>query len=130
VLSDGPRAAAGRAPAGAALVAPGEFSIVIAEVAADPGALDGELAALTPAYVLLMATLGPAAARIVEPVARAFRRKTDLREAVPIEDRLLEPAPSDDRRSPGPPFRVAQAACRGGRLHGPRGCEGGLHCLP
>jgi monovalent cation:H+ antiporter-2, CPA2 family len=66
----------GRARAGAALVARGEFSIVIAGLAVSYGAVDGELAALATAYVLLMAILGPTAARVVEPIARAVRRKT------------------------------------------------------
>ncbi|PXY26469.1 cation:proton antiporter [Prauserella flavalba] len=66
----------GRARAGAALVARGEFSIVIAGLAVSAGAVEGELAALATAYVLLMAVLGPIAARVVEPVARALQRKT------------------------------------------------------
>lgn len=68
----------GRARAGAALVARGEFSIVIAGLAVTVGAVDGELAALASTYVFLMAVLGPIAARVVEPVVgllqRSFRR--------------------------------------------------------
>jgi CPA2 family monovalent cation:H+ antiporter-2 len=60
----------GRARAGAALVARGEFSIVIAGLAVSASAVDARLAALTTAYVLVMAILGPLAARLVEPVAR------------------------------------------------------------
>jgi monovalent cation:H+ antiporter-2, CPA2 family len=60
----------GRARAGAALVARGEFSIVIAGLAVAYEAVPNELAALATAYVLLMAVLGPIAARVVEPVAR------------------------------------------------------------
>ncbi|MFC4602826.1 cation:proton antiporter [Rhodococcus kronopolitis] len=60
----------GQARAGAALVARGEFSIVIAGLAVAAGAVAGELAALATAYVLLMAVLGPVAARVVEPVTR------------------------------------------------------------
>jgi monovalent cation:H+ antiporter-2, CPA2 family len=60
----------GRARAGAALVARGEFSIVIAGLAVSAGAVDSQLAALATAYVLIMAVLGPLAARFVEPVAR------------------------------------------------------------
>ncbi|MFE2755369.1 cation:proton antiporter [Actinosynnema sp. NPDC059335] len=67
----------GRARAGAALVARGEFSIVIASLTVASGAVDGELAALATAYVLLMAVLGPVAARVVEPLARKFTRKRD-----------------------------------------------------
>ncbi|GAA2344806.1 cation:proton antiporter [Saccharopolyspora halophila] len=60
----------GRLRAGAALVARGEFSIVIAGLAVTSGAVQDELAALATAYVLLMAILGPMAARVVEPLAR------------------------------------------------------------
>ncbi|MFL6122524.1 cation:proton antiporter [Actinophytocola sp.] len=60
----------GRARAGAALVARGEFSIVIAGLAVSAGVVDERLAALATAYVLVMAILGPLAARFVEPVAR------------------------------------------------------------
>lgn len=65
----------GRARAGAALIARGEFSIVIAGLAVAGGAIDGELAALATAYVLLMAIIGPIAARVVEPLARAAQRR-------------------------------------------------------
>jgi monovalent cation:H+ antiporter-2, CPA2 family len=66
----------GRARAGAALIARGEFSIVIAGLAVSYAAVPAELAALATAYVLLMAILGPIAARYVEPVARALQRRT------------------------------------------------------
>jgi CPA2 family monovalent cation:H+ antiporter-2 len=65
----------GRARAGAALVARGEFSIVIAGLAVGAGAVDHQLAALATAYVLLMAILGPLAARLVEPVATTLQRR-------------------------------------------------------
>lgn len=58
----GPR---GRARAGVALIARGEFSIVIAGLAVAAGA-GQTLAALAAGYVLVMATLGPIAARIVD----------------------------------------------------------------
>ncbi|MCX6490198.1 MAG: cation:proton antiporter [Rhodococcus sp.] len=64
----------GRLRAGAALVARGEFSIVIAGLAVAAGAVEGEVAALATAYVLLMAILGPIAARVVEPVAKVVLR--------------------------------------------------------
>ncbi|HEY8372815.1 MAG TPA: cation:proton antiporter [Pseudonocardiaceae bacterium] len=60
----------GRLRAGAALVARGEFSIVIAGLAVASGAVPDKLAALSTAYVLLMAVFGPIAARVVEPAAR------------------------------------------------------------
>ncbi|RTL65161.1 MAG: cation:proton antiporter [Pseudonocardiaceae bacterium] len=64
----------GRARAGAALVARGEFSIVIAGLAVSYAAVPAELAALSTAYVLIMAVLGPVVARYVEPVARKLVR--------------------------------------------------------
>ncbi|MFD1814047.1 cation:proton antiporter [Rhodococcus gannanensis] len=65
----------GQARAGAELVARGEFSIVIAGLAVSAGAVEGELAAMATAYVLLMAVLGPVAARIVEPVMQWVTRE-------------------------------------------------------
>lgn len=66
----------GRLRAGAALVARGEFSIVIAGLAVAAGSVSSDLAALATAYVLLMAILGPVAARVVEPLTARlqFRR--------------------------------------------------------
>ena len=65
----------GRARAGAALVARGEFSIVIAGLAVGYAAVDEQLAALATTYVLLMAVIGPVAARLVEPTARWVRSR-------------------------------------------------------
>ncbi len=58
----------GRARAGAALVARGEFSIVIAGLAVASGAVVPALAALATAYVLIMAVSGPIITRFAEPV--------------------------------------------------------------
>ncbi|RAX50279.1 cation:proton antiporter [Arthrobacter sp. AQ5-05] len=66
----------GRIRAGLALIARGEFSIVIAGLAVASGAITGELAALSTAYVLLLAVLGPVAARLAEPLSRPFLPKT------------------------------------------------------
>lgn len=63
----------GQARTGAALVARGEFSIVIAGLAVGYASVDGRVAALATTYVLLMAVIGPVAARVVEPVVRALR---------------------------------------------------------
>jgi monovalent cation:H+ antiporter-2, CPA2 family len=57
----------GRWRAGAALVARGEFSIVIAGFGADAG-LEAQLGPLAAAYVLFVAMLGPILARTVEPL--------------------------------------------------------------
>ena len=65
----------GRARTGAALIARGEFSIVIAGLAVASGAVNEGLAALATTYVLLLAVTGPVAARIVEPVTRALLRR-------------------------------------------------------
>lgn len=61
----------GRWRAGAVLIARGEFSIVIAGLGAAT-AFGDELRPLTVGYVLLMAVLGPIAARVVEPVVAAL----------------------------------------------------------
>ena len=65
----------GRARAGAALIARGEFSIVIAGLAVASGAVPVELAALATTYVLIMAVSGPIAARYVEPLVRLIQGK-------------------------------------------------------
>jgi CPA2 family monovalent cation:H+ antiporter-2 len=74
----------GRARAGAALVARGEFSIVIAGLAVGYAAVDSRMTALATTYVLLMAVAGPVAARLVEPAARWARNRR----------RFTAPAPS------------------------------------
>ncbi len=53
--------------AGAALVARGEFSIVIAGLGVSAG-LEPQLGALSAAYVLFLAVLGPILARYIEPL--------------------------------------------------------------
>lgn len=65
----------GRLRTGTALVARGEFSIVIAGLAVSSGAVTEELAALVTAYVLLMAIIGPVTARAAEPLARRLLRR-------------------------------------------------------
>jgi monovalent cation:H+ antiporter-2, CPA2 family len=65
----------GRARAGAALIARGEFSIVIAGLAVGATAVDDRMTALATTYVLLMAVIGPVAARLVEPAARWVRAR-------------------------------------------------------
>jgi CPA2 family monovalent cation:H+ antiporter-2 len=62
----------GRFRAGAALVARGEFSIVIAGLAVAAG-VNPRLGPLAASYVLLMAMLGPLVTRFVEPVTRSAR---------------------------------------------------------
>ena len=60
----------GRFRTGTALVARGEFSIVIAGLAVAAGGVDNRLAPLATTYVLVMAIVGPVAARVVEPVVQ------------------------------------------------------------
>ncbi|HEX6077106.1 MAG TPA: cation:proton antiporter [Micromonosporaceae bacterium] len=59
----------GRARAGVALLARGEFSIVIAGLAVAAG-VDGRVGALAAGYVLILAVTGPLLARVVEPLLR------------------------------------------------------------
>ncbi|MFD7845720.1 cation:proton antiporter [Nocardia sp. NPDC059764] len=73
----------GRARSGAALVAHGEFSIVIAGLAVSVGGVDPRLAALASAYVLMMAVLGPIVARLVEPAIRLVQRNRGRIDPVP-----------------------------------------------
>lgn len=65
----------GRVRAGTALVARGEFSIVIAGLAVTAGAADAQMAAFTTGYVLIMAVLGPISARLAEPAVTAVRKR-------------------------------------------------------
>ena len=57
----------GRVRAGATLVARGEFSIVIAGLGVTAG-IEPQLGPLAAAYVLILATLGPLAARAADPL--------------------------------------------------------------
>lgn len=64
----------GRARAGAALVARGEFSIVIAGLAVNAG-LEPQLGPLAAAYVLFLAILGPIAARTADPLTARWQAR-------------------------------------------------------
>ena len=63
----------GRIRAGTALVARGEFSIIIAGLAIAQG-LDPDLGALATAYVLILASAGPVLARFADPIAHLLQR--------------------------------------------------------
>ena len=67
----------GRLRTGAALVARGEFSIVIAGLGVGAG-LEPRLGPLSAAYVLILAVLGPILARIVEPLIRTLTRRKQI----------------------------------------------------
>jgi CPA2 family monovalent cation:H+ antiporter-2 len=82
----------GRWRAGGALVARGEFSIVIAGLAVTAGT-QSRLGALATAYVLIMVIIGPLTARYAEPVARRLTR------------RATRPASAGDKASRVPPGR-------------------------
>jgi len=60
--------------AGAALVARGEFSIVIAGLGVSAG-LEPQLGVLSAAYVLFLAILGPILARIIEPLSITLTKR-------------------------------------------------------
>jgi CPA2 family monovalent cation:H+ antiporter-2 len=68
-------ASPGRWRAGGALVARGEFSIVIAGLAVAAGT-QSRLGALATAYVLIMVIIGPLTARYAAPAARRLARRT------------------------------------------------------
>ncbi|WP_101468712.1 cation:proton antiporter [Nocardia fluminea] len=76
----------GRARAGTALIARGEFSIVIAGLAVAAGAVPDEFAALATTYVLLMAIIGPIGARIVEPVMRVLAGRKQRVQVDPLAE--------------------------------------------
>ncbi|MFP3989694.1 cation:proton antiporter [Streptomyces sp. E11-3] len=64
----------GRWRAGGALVARGEFSIVIAGLAVSAG-IEPSLGPLATAYVLILVIVGPLTARYTEPLATAISRR-------------------------------------------------------
>jgi len=67
----------GRFRAGTALVARGEFSIVIAGLGVAAG-LEGELGPMSAAYVLILAIIGPLLARYSDELVDAARRRFAL----------------------------------------------------
>jgi CPA2 family monovalent cation:H+ antiporter-2 len=70
----------GRLRAGTALVARGEFSIIIAGLAITEG-LEPELAPLAAAYVLLLASTAPILTRLADPIAELVARRVARRAA-------------------------------------------------
>ncbi|SFD62016.1 cation:proton antiporter [Streptomyces aidingensis] len=93
--------ARGRWRAGGALVARGEFSIVIAGLAVTAG-IEPALGPLATAYVLILVIAGPLTARWTEPLARrlAERRRArtpgDPAHGRPAAEEATEPAPVPD----------------------------------
>ncbi|MGY1434356.1 cation:proton antiporter [Streptomyces reniochalinae] len=82
----------GRLRAGGALVARGEFSIVIAGLAAG---VDSRITPLATAYVMIMVVFGPLTARWTEPVVRRLKGVADARAA-----RRTPVAPEPEPASP------------------------------
>ncbi len=86
----------GRFRAGTALVARGEFSIVLAGLAVGAG-LEPRLAPLAAAYVLLTAVAGPILARVSDPVVAALQRRGSAQPAVrPVAAPVRSHSPSGD----------------------------------
>lgn len=71
----------GRARAGTALIARGEFSIAIAGLAISSG-VEPRLGPVSAAYVLLLAVLGPLVARLADPVVIRLTRSRRSRPAL------------------------------------------------
>ncbi|MFJ4678091.1 MULTISPECIES: cation:proton antiporter [unclassified Kitasatospora] len=82
----------GRWRAGGALVARGEFSIVIAGLAVTAG-IEPSLGPLATAYVLLLVIIGPLAARWTEPLAARLTRRD--------RTATTEPHPHPETEEPG-----------------------------
>ena len=86
----------GRWRAGGALVAHGEFSIVIAGLAVAAGT-GARLGALATAYVLILVIAGPLAARYAEPVARRLSRRTAPPAGQPGSDQPTSDQPNSEK---------------------------------
>jgi CPA2 family monovalent cation:H+ antiporter-2 len=91
----GPR---GRARAGATLIPRGEFSIVIAGIAVASG-LGTDVGALSITYVLVLAVVGPVAARASEPIAERVlsARSAEHHESVSLNRRAQLPSGQTER---------------------------------
>lgn len=88
---------AGRIRAGAALLPRGEFNIVIAGLAVAAG-INTQLGPLAAAYVMILAILGPVAARGAEPLAKYLSARRRNRAVIPDQPGALE-APSLSEQS-------------------------------
>ncbi|MFD9862031.1 cation:proton antiporter [Streptomyces alboflavus] len=96
----------GRWRAGGALVARGEFSIVIAGLAVTAG-IEPRLGPLATAYVLILVVVGPLTARYAEPVAalagRLSRRQDTGASGTPAPLETVPAAPTEtEPTAPGP----------------------------
>ncbi|UIX29008.1 cation:proton antiporter [Streptomyces sp. GQFP] len=87
----------GRWRAGGALVARGEFSIVIAGLAVTAG-VESDLGPLATAYVLILVVAGPLTARWTEPLAArvgAWRAGRETAAAAPVDEAVQPSAVGD-----------------------------------
>jgi CPA2 family monovalent cation:H+ antiporter-2 len=94
----------GRWRAGGALVARGEFSIVIAGLAVTAG-IEPRLGPLATAYVLILVIVGPLTARFTEPVAMRvsrWRQRGDTPTAAVTTGAGIVPAPRGAQDPVGP----------------------------
>ncbi len=73
----------GRLRAGFTLIARGEFSIVIAGIAVAEG-VESDIGALAAAYVLILAVIGPLAARAADPLSRRWFAKSNRSRRQPL----------------------------------------------
>lgn len=92
----------GRLRAGGVLVARGEFSIVIAGLAASA---QPDIAALATAYVLILVVLGPFTARWTEPAVRGARGMLRARRGASADEAPASPGASG-RHGPAQPVTV------------------------
>ncbi|MFF9557768.1 cation:proton antiporter [Streptomyces albus] len=99
----------GRLRAGGALVARGEFSIVIAGLAAGT---DPRITPLATAYVMILVIFGPLTARWTEPVVRRTKGLIDARKA------RREAAAEESGSTPLPVEAEAVSGPAGGSGHG------------
>jgi monovalent cation:H+ antiporter-2, CPA2 family len=98
----------GRFRAGAALVARGEFSIVVAGLAVTAG-LDPALGPLAATYVLVLAALGPILARIVDPLMKGALRLRRGRPPRPAPNRSPTTSPDSQQLATIPTDKAEDA---------------------
>lgn len=92
---------AGRLRAGVVLVSRGEFTIVIAGLAVAAG-VRAELGPLAAAYVLVLAVVGPLAARVANPVVRRIAERRRSKGPAPVAVPQQMPAEEVSRTVPEP----------------------------
>ncbi len=91
----------GRVRAGSALIARGEFSIIIAGLAA--GSVPAAFGPTVAAYVLVLAVIGPLAPRLVDPWVRRLTQRAAAERAAGASPGPRAPAPRPTVPTPEPP---------------------------